>query len=183
LPSPSQRRAGPSPKSVRRRRAPDRIDQLRNATGQNLIAASRQAAFEGYRNHGVLTYALLEAFARKDGADDSVRVGALADYVSRRVPAITQELFDERQSRIRRLSWEDFPIGLRQALLTDDAPAIPRTPTHVLIRAERVREAPSADAPGARELPSGFQVRVVELGPRRPGCRRARGRAAGLRPQ
>jgi hypothetical protein len=35
--------------------------QLEHATGQNLIAASRQAAFEGYKGHGVLTYALLEA--------------------------------------------------------------------------------------------------------------------------
>jgi hypothetical protein len=73
------------------------VDQLRHATGQNLIAASRQAAFEGYKGHGVLTYALLEALDKGDGGgDDSVRVGGLADWVNSRVPRITQELFGEQ---------------------------------------------------------------------------------------
>src|SRR5262245_52389656 len=43
------------------------MSPARHATGQNLIAASRQAAYEGYKGHGVLTYALLEALHKSDG--------------------------------------------------------------------------------------------------------------------
>ena len=32
-----------------------------SATGRNVISAARDAAYEGYQGHGVLTYALLEA--------------------------------------------------------------------------------------------------------------------------
>lgn len=42
-------------------------------------------------------------------------------------------------------------------------PAIPKAPTHVLIRAELLRVKPAADAPSSRELPIGTQVRAVEL--------------------
>ena len=44
------------------------MDQLQHATGENLIAAARQAAFEGWHGHGVLTYALLEAMNKKQGS-------------------------------------------------------------------------------------------------------------------
>ena len=55
------------------------MNHLKHATGQNLIAASRQAAYEGYKGHGVLTYALLEALHKTDasGGDDTVRIWAL----------------------------------------------------------------------------------------------------------
>lgn len=140
------------------------MDQLKHATGHNLIAASRQAAFEGYKGHGVLTYALLEALHKKDasGADDTVRVGALADHVNGRVPKITQELFGQSQWPIRRLSGIDFPIGIRQPVIKFDD-TIPKEPTHVLKRDERVRVRPAADAPSGRELPAGFKVRALEF--------------------
>jgi Caspase domain/WD domain, G-beta repeat len=138
------------------------MDQLQYATGENLIAASRQAAYEGYQGHGVLTYALLEAFNKKDGT--SVKVGSLADYVDDRVPAITQQLFGIYQKPIRKLSGNDFPIGVSAAVLTAGAEAgIPKTLTHVLIRSERVREKPVADAQGERELKPAYEVRVVEF--------------------
>jgi WD40 repeat protein len=142
------------------------MDQLQYATGEDLIAASRQAAYEGYQGHGVLTYALLEAFNKTDasGADDRIRVGSLADYVDERVPAITQQLFGIYQRPIRKLSGNDFPIGMRAAVLARDTDAlIPKTPTHVLIRPELVRERPATDAPGERQLSPGIQVRVVEF--------------------
>jgi hypothetical protein len=37
-----------------------------------------------------------------------------------------------------------------------------KTPTHVLIRTERVRERPTADAASQHELRPGTQVRVIE---------------------
>ena len=142
------------------------MDQLQYATGENLIAASRQAAYEGYQGHGVLTYSLLEAFSRTGGssADGRIGVGRLADYVDERVPAITQQLFGIYQRPIRKLSGNDFPIGVRAAVLTGDTgAAIAKTPTHVLIRPELVRERAAQDARGERQLSPGAQVRVVEF--------------------
>ena len=140
------------------------MDNFKHATGHNLIAAARQAAFEGYQGHGVLTYALLEALHKQagDSIDDSVKVGSLADYVDARVPAITQQLFGQYQRPIRILSGNDFPIGIRQAVLRVDD-GIPKTPTHVVIRAELVRQRPSTDSHGEFDLLPGADLRVVEF--------------------
>jgi hypothetical protein len=142
------------------------MNHLEHAIGQNLIAASRQAAYEGYRGHGVLTYALLEALNKTGGGgvDDTVRVSGVADHVTGRVPKITKELFKEEQWPISRVLG-DFPLGVRQPVIDKigKATAIPRTPTHILKRAERIRLRPSADADGGRELPEGHLVRVIEL--------------------
>ncbi len=40
--------------------------------------------------------------------------------------------------------------------------AIPKTPTHTLIRVELLRERATDDAPGQRELAAGTTVRVLE---------------------
>jgi hypothetical protein len=68
------------------------------------------------------------------------------------------------QQPTRKLTGNDFPIGIRSAALTvqsDDA--IPVERTHVLVRAERLREKAADDAPGQRELRAGFEVGIVRL--------------------
>jgi hypothetical protein len=40
---------------------------------------------------------------------------------------------------------------------------IPTTPTHMVIRTERVRQKAASAAPGERELPPGTMVRVLEF--------------------
>ena len=141
--------------------------QLRRATGRNVISAARDAAYEGYHGHGVLTYALIEALDIKaaHGGDERVRVNSLADYVEQRVPEITKSSFGVEQVPTHKLIGNDFPIGIRQAVLetSGEGPAIPREPEHVLIRAELVRERPSADAPGWLQLVPGTKVRAVEF--------------------
>ena len=144
------------------------MDQLQHATGHNLIAAagSTKPALEGYKGHGVLTYALLAALTKKEGVagEEKVKVGTLADYVDEHVPTITQRVWGEYQKPVRKLSGHDFPIGFKVAALRRTADEeIPSEPTHVLIRPERVRETPATDAPGERQLVPGTQVRVVEL--------------------
>ena len=144
------------------------MDQLQYATGQNLIAAagSSEVAREGYKNHGVLTYALLEALSQqpKEGGEEKVKVGMLADYVEERVPDITQSVWGVPQRPVRRLTGSDFPIGFRTAgLLPAAGEDIPTQPTHVLIRNETVREMPAKDAPGGLTLDAGTQVRVIDL--------------------
>jgi hypothetical protein len=141
------------------------IDRLRYATGRSVITAARQAAYEGYKGHGVLTYAILDALTAKQGEQpQEVDLYQLAAYVDREVPEITQNLFGVRQRPHNKIEG-NFPIGLsRQGLVPNTVePTIPAQPTHVLKRAERVRERPTTDAPGERELPPGSQVRVLEF--------------------
>ena len=90
------------------------VEQLQYATGHNMIAASRQAAYEGYLGHGVLTYALLEALQKRRGQGPAGTVGVsdLADHVSTRVPAITIQAFGIEQRPTRTLTGNDFPIGV-----------------------------------------------------------------------
>ena len=142
--------------------------QLQYATGRNVIAASREAAYEGYQGHGVMTFAILEALDKtvSPGGDDPVRVSALADHIGVRVPEISQRSFGIIQIPTRKLTGNDFPIGIRQSVLAaakGDGAVIPKEPTHALIRPELLREKPADDAPASRELPAGTQVRAVEF--------------------
>jgi hypothetical protein len=141
------------------------MEQLEHATGNNLIAAagSLKPAIEGYKGHGLLTYALLEALTKKEGerGGEEVEVGTLADYVDKRVPEIAKAVWQEEQLPVRKLSGNNFPIGFRVAGLLKDY--IPSEPTHVLIRDERVREMPALDAPGELPLKPGMQVRLLDL--------------------
>jgi hypothetical protein len=143
------------------------MDQLQHATGENLIAAARQAAFEGWQGHGVLTFALLEAMNKKEGSggQERVKVSSLASYVDERVPDISQRLTGQYQKPTYRLSGNDFPIGMRQAVLTPQTgeEALAKSPTHVVIRRVRVREQASFAAQGERELTPGAEVRVVKF--------------------
>jgi hypothetical protein len=138
--------------------------QLEYATGRNYIAAAPagKAAYEGYKQHGVLTYAILEALHRPKGAAaDPVSVFGIAAHISREVPAISQKTFGIRQQPRFTPTGEDFPLGMRAAVLKDED-IIPKASTHFLIRAERVRPRPAADAQGGRQLSPGFEVRVIE---------------------
>jgi WD40 repeat protein len=141
--------------------------QLQNATGHNIIAAARDAAYEGYEGHGILTYAILEALDKKSGAGsgDQVRIATLAEHVVVRVPEISQKSFGIYQNPTRNLSGNDFPIGIRQSVLeaTTAGPEIPKEPTHVLIREEVLRERPAADAAGSRTLAPGTHLRAVKF--------------------
>ncbi len=69
------------------------IERMKEATGRTLFMAAgdQQSAIEGYRNHGVFTYALLEGLA-KAGSGEQVQLFDLADYVQRRVPGLSREL-------------------------------------------------------------------------------------------
>ena len=146
------------------------MDQLQYATGQNLIAAaaSSEVARAGYKNHGVLTYALLEALSQQPGEGGEkkkkVKVGMLADYLSERVPDITKSVWGIPQHPVTKLTGNDFAIGFQVAgPLPAAGEDISNEPTHLLIREERVRERPAPDAPGELTLKPDTQVRVIDL--------------------
>jgi Caspase domain len=141
------------------------IDRLRDATGRSVITAARQAAYEGYKGHGVLTYAILDTFTeRTPGQSHEVDLYQLAASVYREVPDISQSLFGVRQHPINKIEG-NFPIGMTMPALAAETEetAISPQPTHVVTRTERVRERPAADAPGDRQLAPGTLVRVVQF--------------------
>jgi hypothetical protein len=139
------------------------MDRLRFATGRSVITAARQAAFEGYKGHGVLTYAILEALATRAGAADEVDLVQLAAYIDLKVPEFSQELTGEAQRPHFKVEG-NFPIGLRKTRLVSPGDgAIPITPTHVVVRNETLRLGAAADAPAQRELGPGTLVRVVDI--------------------
>ena len=78
------------------------------------------------------------------------------------VPVISERFFGEAQRPHNKIGG-NFPVGLRIDLPTfASADAfIPKKPTHVMNRPERVRERAAADAPGEKTLSHGAQVRIV----------------------
>jgi hypothetical protein len=129
------------------------------------ITGQRRAALEGYMGHGVLTYAILSAFAKPTSAtaNDRVDVDGLASYVGEQVPQITKSLYGIAQEPTRRLAGSNFPLGLRVM----DAPqqsACPDRQEFIVIRNERLREKPDGQAAGDRILNPGYAVAAKFVG-------------------
>ncbi len=140
------------------------VDRLRDATGRSVITAARQAAYEGYKEHGVLTYAILDALSEIAGQPSTeVDLYQLAAHVDREVPSISKSLFGVAQRPHNKIEG-NFPLGMRKAglIATQGSSATSTVPTHVMVRAERVRARPAADTQGDRELAPGTQVYVLK---------------------
>lgn len=140
------------------------IDRLRDATGRSIITAARHAAYEGYKQHGVLTYAIIEALTTAAGSPQQREVGLLdiAAHVNMRVPELSRQLSSGVPQKPHTKIEGDFPIGTRQAALTtsnDDV--IPNDPSHVIVRSTIVRPLPKLDSASEHTLVPGTQVRVV----------------------
>jgi WD40 repeat protein len=74
------------------------IGRLHEATGRPVLtaAASGKAAFEGYKGHGVFTWALLDALTHGDiNQNGTIELSELAAHVQERVPKIGAELHGE----------------------------------------------------------------------------------------
>lgn len=69
--------------------------RLADATGRVVLmaASDQQVAVEGYRGHGVFTYAMLEALAKADrNGDNEIELMELIEHVDARVPEISRAL-------------------------------------------------------------------------------------------
>jgi WD40 repeat protein len=98
---------------VRRDPALDAIERLARITGRSIIAgaASDKVALEGYNKHGVLTASLLEALEKERDREGRLRLGLLADYVYRRVPEITSQMWHVDQRPQVSLNGEPFELA------------------------------------------------------------------------
>lgn len=141
------------------------VERLSHATGRSIITAASNAAFEGYEGHGLLTYVVLDTFSKPGGGgNDEIDLYRLARHVDRMVPIISQRVFGEPQRPQNKIEG-NFPLGVRVAALTTPTTEtnIPKTPTHVLSRAEPVREQPQSEAAAERTLSPGTLLRVIDV--------------------
>ena len=153
--------------------------RLKDATGRTLFMAAgpQQVATEGYHNHGLFTFALLEGLA-KAGHDDKVQLYDLAGYVQTRVPDLSRELSvcDAKGPReycqkpiVRLGETPNYPLAPRYpqvlAMLNEgaatDAILIPLKPTHVVMQQTALLE--SRGAGSSRQIEVGEQVTLIKI--------------------
>jgi hypothetical protein len=113
------------------------VARLIQATGRTTLTAAleNQPASEGYRGHGVFTFALLDALARGDrNGDGLIRVTDLIEHVDDLVPEITFKTWGTRQIPLSQFQGTNFAIA-KQLPSLEPAPGEPMiistTPTHV----------------------------------------------------
>jgi WD40 repeat protein len=91
------------------------LDRLMRASGDVWLAASsdRETALEGYKRHGVFTYAVLEGLrgAADPLGDNHVSVDELADFLEDEVPELSYRAFGKRQVPMRHFSGVDFDLA------------------------------------------------------------------------
>lgn len=91
-------------------------NRLAKATGRATISASSksQVALEGFKEHGVFTYTLLEALKGKGYKDDNqITTNELSDYVEDILPNRTFEKWGYRQIPQKSMYGVDFNIGVK----------------------------------------------------------------------
>lgn len=94
------------------------ISKLIRATGRATIMASTetQAAYEGYKGHGVFTWTLIEALKgradQKGNKDGIITINELAEFVMEEVPRITMEKWKYEQFPLQDLTGRSFPLGM-----------------------------------------------------------------------
>lgn len=146
-------------------------ERITRAMGRTTIAASSSAApaLEGYKGHGVFTYALLNALASGDtNSDGAVDVLEMIGWIDREVPILSEKAFNFRQIPQTSFSGSNFLVSARL-----DGPALGtaasegdnarRSDSFVLIRNEPYYTN-FGDAKAVGQLPTGTQVEVVSEG-------------------
>ncbi|MCO5159131.1 MAG: WG repeat-containing protein [Aquamicrobium sp.] len=143
------------------------VARLTRATGRTILSAATdtEPALEGYRGHGVLTYALLDGFDAADAnANGTIEVTELAAFVDAQVPDISTRAFGFRQVPQMSIRGSDFPVVRQSRVLAGGEPAAPRYPetiTHVATGGTVVHDAPGGNP--VMEVPAGvfFGVHLI----------------------
>jgi WD40 repeat protein len=143
------------------------LERLTHAMGRTVLSASTSTApaLEGYHNHGVYTYAVLEALDKADANGDGlITVTELAEYLAARVPDLSYDAFKFRQVPQMKIVGSSFPIAKPTDVLDKDAtataPTLSTIPTHVVTRSIDVLATPSGGA-AVRTLSPGTTVSIV----------------------
>jgi len=148
------------------------VNRMARATGRIVLTATTDdsPAQEGYRGHGVFTFAILDAFAHAVSRHDGlIEVSGLADYLDDKVPEISYEAFSLRQVPQRSMQGSNFTLVRKTDVL--QAPSTPvqvgtaaadTRPTHVVLAPVDARISASDNAAATAHLVPGTQVHVLE---------------------
>src|SRR6202011_2191227 len=131
------------------------LNRMTRTTGRTFLTATTDdaPALEGYRGHGVFTYAILDALDRADvNKNGLIEVSELADYIDQKVPDFSFEAFKLRQIPQRNIVGNNFALTNQMVVLiansetrsntaTGDNPTqggttaetTPTKPTHVVV--------------------------------------------------
>lgn len=97
------------------------LNRMTRATGRTFLTATTDdaPALEGYRGHGVFTYALLDALEHADiNKNGLIEVSELADYIDQKVPDFSFEAFKLRQIPQRSIVGNNFALTNKTTTLT-----------------------------------------------------------------
>jgi WD40 repeat protein len=90
------------------------MNVLSQAVGSTILTASTsdQEALEGYKDHGIFTYVLLDALSGKADAAKRgyVTTTAIAEYLEDEVPKLADQVFKRKQFPTNFISGQGFPI-------------------------------------------------------------------------
>jgi WD40 repeat protein len=91
------------------------IKVLSRAVGVTILSATKstQEALEGYKDHGLFTYVIVEGLKGKADYDRDgfIKTFELADYVDNEVPALAEEVFKRAQYPTVSPAGQGFPIA------------------------------------------------------------------------
>ena len=148
------------------------LDRMTQAMGRTVLSASTDdaPALEGYRGHGVFTYAVLDALGAADtNGNGTIEVTELASFVDQKVPELSYEAFRQRQVPQMKIVGSNFTLSNKVAVAAKDeasVDAVPSKPTHVVIAPVDVFGAAGTEGAAVSKLAPGKS--------RRPGQDRAR---------
>ncbi len=143
------------------------LDKLTRAMGRTVLSAATDdaPALEGFRGHGVFTYALLQALARgDDNRNKLIEVTELASYVDARVPEISAKTFGLRQVPQMNIAGSNFPLVKQTAKAAPpgaNIQAIPTKPTHMVIKPSDLFAKAGRVDPTKRTLKPGTMITLI----------------------
>ncbi|WP_334403190.1 caspase family protein [Bradyrhizobium sp. AZCC 2289] len=149
------------------------LEKMTRAMGRTVLSASSDdaPALEGYRGHGVFTYALLDGMSGADTNNNGlIEVTELAAFIDQKVPDLSYQAFKMRQIPQMKIVGNSFPVVSRTPVLIAGAPEtnastpIPTKPTHVVVSQLPVDVYAAAARSGAvvQHLPPGTTVTLLE---------------------
>lgn len=140
-------------------------ERLAQATGRSILTASAgsQEALEGYREHGLFTYHLLEALDRGDSDNNGkLEINELAAYIYSQVTTVSDRVFRKRQEPQIKLA-TNYSLANRFRFL-DETPATYASDGEdvELKQTAQVQVRPGSGATFVRSIAPNTKVTVVK---------------------
>ena len=140
-------------------------DRLAQATGRSILtaSASTEAALEGYHDHGLFTYEVLDALNQADGdKNGTIELNELAAYVYAQVSEVSQKVFKQRQVPQMKITL-NYPLARQTRILSNaSAPVAEAKPTYQVSQATQLQVQPRPGSTVVRSLSQSTALTVLE---------------------